>query len=169
MVKAADCLMGCFPQEVNPFDGEGLVVWEEHGAYDGTTTGGATFNDSIASSLLANNNVNCRCLRDYRYCSSVYIVGIDGSKDYACEGCLREREFGVWARDLCLIAAMEDAGHDMSLFVAAVVDSITTLRGRVPRDTFEATFPVKPRLKHSQYLQPWPKRSQRSPLRRFQS
>ena len=37
--KAAECLVGCELQLIDPFDSEGLVIWEERGACDATSTG----------------------------------------------------------------------------------------------------------------------------------
>ena len=49
--KAAECLVGCSLQNIDSFDTEGLITWDERGACDGTTTGcTVTYTDGVDES-----------------------------------------------------------------------------------------------------------------------
>ena len=109
--KAAECLVGCALQQIDAFDSEGLITWDERGACDPTTTGCAVEHpfDEIWSATS-----NFLCYDDLYFCSSAESVGIDGSSDCACRVCSHPRETGyymtdypIWTQVMCYIAVME--------------------------------------------------------------
>ena len=130
-VNAAECLVACALLSEDPFDSDGLNPWDDRGACDFFSTGCevATPSDTYQYCYGSTESVNTHA------CLWAAGVGTDGSSDCACNVCISSyivsvdymEEYPLWTRVQCAIAVMEDAGYDMSVCVAAVVDAKSLL------------------------------------------
>ncbi|CAM9761015.1 unnamed protein product [Ectocarpus sp. 12 AP-2014] len=121
--NASECLVGCTLMELDPFDTETLVEWNERGTCDDSVGCKVNTGDTSATWVGCGSADASRCLW-------AETSGTDGSSDCSCSVCGSAdsssssymSEYPTWTRIACFIAGMEAVGFDASVCVAAVVD-----------------------------------------------